>query len=112
MSIDIKEVNVVNDLRALLEDRAALHRQLDTQFRMLLPTEKLREAFDNPPEGTSGRAVLDAMREANDSLITIVIAALDETDSKTPSKKPTRFPAGGVFDDDFREPKIEGDDSD
>ena len=112
MTIGDMKVDVVADVRALLDDRAALHRQLDTQFRMALPTEKLRHAFDNPPEGTSGAAVLAAMHDAHDALITIVMAALDMESDKTPSKKPTRFPSGGAFDDDFREPKIEGDGSD
>lgn len=109
--IDITKTEAVN-VRALLTDRTEMHRQLETQFRMALPTDELRHAFSDPPEGTSGRAVLDAMREANDSLITIVIAALDESDDKTPSIRSTRFPKGAAFDDDFREPIPEGDDSD
>ena len=99
MTIDIKEASVVQDVRALLEDRTALHRQLTSQFLMALPTEKLQHAFSDPPEGTSSHAVLTAMREANDSLITIIIAALDESDGAKTPKRPTRFQHGHAFDD-------------
>ncbi len=107
VSINIKEASVVDDVRTLLEDRAALHQQLETQFRMALPTEKLQYAFTDPPEGTSGHAVLAAMREANDSLITICIAALDAGDKNETPKRPTRFRSGHAFDEDFREPEPE-----
>lgn len=107
MSIDIKEASAVEDVRAILEDRAALHRQLTSQFLMALPTEKLRYAFDDPPENTSSHEVLKAMREANDSLITICIAALDTSGKGGAPQRPTRFRSGHAFDEDFREPEPE-----
>lgn len=89
--------------------------KLEQQFIKTLPTEKLQHAFTNPPDGTQGRAVLDAMREANGHVLTIIAAAFMGERRKSAESERERTSvvkelgdtledAGDDFDPDFREP--------
>lgn len=106
--LKVKDASLIKDAREIFADRDKLQACLTQVFIATLPQDQeLRNAFINPIAGTKASAVLDAMQEAHDSLITLVIAALEAADSdKTPSMRPTRYPAGSALDPDFREPIV------
>jgi len=93
------------------DSRSELRDAIEQKFLGHLPTDQLRDVFSDPPAGSSGEAVLTAVRSAVSDTLTMVAAAFLSSEEEIEKQAEVKVlgedlqdPDG--FDQDFREPVV------